>query len=177
MLAYSSSRNRKEAPNDVHLLWSERSFFLHILCASSGKRENPRVHGKSDWFPAPFIPQKNRIPDRLNWHRIDELYKLETSVADSMAAIELCHRLILSYVFIEVAGPRKTIAGVFFASGHSKRRGLWSIRFSDVLELLRETGRDYPSAAEMVRHPKTDEWLVWAGHGRPPHEWEKWRRQ
>lgn len=118
-------------------------------------------------------PPKSRIPDRLSWHRIDEHYNLDVSNLDSLTAIEFCHRLIHSYVFMEVEGPNKQIIGVFFASDQTKRRGLWFVKFIDVLALLNETGRDYPSSSHMVQHPKTGEWVGWTGHGDPPVELAK----
>jgi hypothetical protein len=120
-----------------------------------------------------FHPPKTRKPDRLSWHRIDEHYRLDISKSDSVTAIEFCHRLIHSYVFIEVEGPGKTVVGFFFASDQTKNRGLWFVALVDLLALLKETGRDYPSSSRMVRHPKTSEWVVWAGHGEPPSEWSK----
>jgi hypothetical protein len=124
-------------------------------------------------IPCVVHPPKGRAPDLLNWHRIDEHFNLDASRSDSLTAIELCHRLIHSYVFMEVEGPKKTIAGIFFASDQTKRRGLWFVELKDVLDLLRATSHDYPSSSRMVRHPKTGEWVAWAGHGDPPFDWTK----
>jgi hypothetical protein len=118
-----------------------------------------------------FHPPKGKTTDRLNWHRIDELYQLDTPTPESLTTIELCHRLIHSFVFVVVEAPKKAIAGFFFASDKTKHRGLWFVRLDDMQALLREAGRDYPSSSRMVRHPKTNEWIVWAGHGEPPVEW------
>ena len=122
-------------------------------------------------IPCILHPPKSRVPDCLNWHRIDELYKLEIEKMEALTALDFCHRTIHSYIFIIVEGPRKSISGIFFTSDHSKLRGLWFVSLADVLLLLKETGRDYPSSSRMVRHPKTEEWIVWAGHGEPPKEW------
>jgi hypothetical protein len=116
---------------------------------------------------------KGRFVDRLNWHRIDELFDLNRPEDASLTAIELCNRLIHSFVFLMVDGPRKTIAGFFFTSDQTRRRGLWFIEFAEILALMRETGRDYPSSGRMVRHPRTCDWIAWAGHGVPPEEWTK----
>ncbi len=123
--------------------------------------------------PCIVHPLKKREPDRLNWHRIDEHFNLESPKADFLTALELCHRLIHSYVFVEVEGVRQSISGFYFASDQTKRRGLWFVAIDDMLDLIREAGRDFPSSAHMVRDPKTGEWTVWAGHGDPPREWSE----
>ena len=150
----------------------ERAVFLSVYIMrklwEAGKLSSTCERRK---IPCIFHRPKNRAPDRLNWHRIDELYNLDVSESDQLTSIDFCHRLIYSYIFILVEGPRKTLAGYFFASDHTKGRGLWFVRQVDLLMLLSETGRDYPSSMHMVRHPKTDEWVMWAGHGDPPYEW------
>jgi hypothetical protein len=128
---------------------------------------------KASRIPCVLHPLKGSVPDLLNWHRIDEHFDFDVSKSDSLTAIEFCQRLIHSYVFLEVEGPKKTIAGFFFASDHTKRRGLWFAELKDMLRLLDETGRDYPSSSHMVRDPKSGDWKVWAGHGDPPSEWTR----
>ena len=83
--------------------------------------------------------------DRLNWHRIDEFYDLEKPKNASLTALELCNRLIHSFIFVPDEGPRRTIAGFFLASDQSRHRGLWYLELAELLALLTETGRDYPS--------------------------------
>ncbi len=164
---YAKSKRRSERRS----FRIERSIFLSAyimrklweagkLSSAWEKREVPCI----------VHPPKTRTPDRLSWHRVDEHYRLDISKSESMTAIELCHRLIHSYVFMEMEGAGKTIAGFFFASDQTKNRGLWFVALVDVLTLLTETGRDYPSSSHMVRHPKTSEWIVWAGHGEPSSE-------
>jgi hypothetical protein len=150
----------------------ERAVFLSVYIMrklwEAGKLSSTWERRK---IPCIFHQPKNRTPDRLNWHRIDELYNLDISESDPLRSIDFFHRLIHSYIFIPVEGSRRTLAGYFFASDHTKGRGLWFVRHVDLLKLLTETGRDYPSSMHTVRHPKTDEWVVWAGHGDPPYEW------
>jgi hypothetical protein len=118
-----------------------------------------------------FFKTNGELVDQLNWHRIDEFYDLERPKNVSLSALELCNRLIHSFVFVPDEGPRRSIAGFFLASDQSRHHGLWYLELSELLALLTETGRDYPSSVHMVRHPKTDDWVVWAGHGDPPNEW------
>jgi hypothetical protein len=118
-----------------------------------------------------FYKANGRLVDRLNWHRIDEFYDLENSKNVSLSALDLCNRLVHSFVFVPDEGERRTIAGFFFASDQSRHEGLWYLQLAELLALLKETGRDYPSSAHMVRHPETNDWIVWAGHGDPPNEW------
>ncbi|SRR5260370_13138273 len=167
---YAKSKRRSERRS----FCIERAIFLSAYVMrklwESGKLSSSWEKRKVSCI---FHPPKTRKPDRLSWHRIGEHYRLDTSKPDSLTAIEFCHRLIHSYVFMEVEGPGKIIAGFFFASDQTKSRGLWFVKFIDVLTLLKETGRDYPSSSHMVRHPKTNEWRVWAGDGEPPSEWKK----
>jgi hypothetical protein len=123
--------------------------------------------------PCSLHKPKGKHVDRLNWHRLGELYHLENSENVSLTAIELCNRLIHSFVFVVVSGPRRTIDGFFFTSDQTRHRGLWFIEFSEILALLTETGRDYPSSGHMVRDPRTNDWVQWSGHGDPPNEWTK----
>jgi hypothetical protein len=128
---------------------------------------------KQRGVPCVLHPPKNRSPDLLNWHRLDELYELDISKRETISALEFCHRLVHSFIFVEVEGPRQALVGFFFASDRSKLRGLCYVELSDVLALLSETSRDYPSSVRMARHLKTNQWMIWSGHGDPPDEWMK----
>jgi hypothetical protein len=162
---------RRSARREFEL---ERTVFLsaYIMRKLWEAAKLSSVWGKRK-IPCIFHRPKRRGADRLNWHRIDELYKLDFSQPDPQTSFEFCNRIIHSYIFVLVEGPGKTLAGFFFASDSTKHQGLWFVKFVDFLSLLTETARDYPSSIHMTRHPKTQEWIVWAGHGEPPYEWTR----
>jgi hypothetical protein len=120
-----------------------------------------------------IYPLKGRVPDLMNWHRLSEFYDFDSGKSVPITAPEFCNLLIHSFVFMEAEGQGKSTEGILFASDRSRERGLWFVALKDVLPLLKECGRDYPSSARYVRHPKTGQWVVWSGNGEPPVEWSK----
>src|SRR5665213_2474261 len=94
---------------------------------------------------------KGRATHLFNWHRIDEHYGLTRGARTSITAIELCHRLVHSYIFVEKELEDKTIEGFFFASDTTKSKGLWYLRLADYVSLMRITGKDYPATAQAER--------------------------
>lgn len=114
-----------------------------------------------------------RAPNLFNWHRIDEHYDLEKGTPTSITAIELCHRLIHSYIFVEKELEDKSIEGFFFASDTTKSKGLWYLRLTDYVSLMRITGKDYPAKAQAERDPKTGDWIFWQGEGTAPPNWRE----
>ncbi len=152
----------------------ERTIFV---CAYIMRKLSEAEKISTEWkvkkVPCIFYRLRGRPPDLMNWHQIERHFDLDTPESNSLTALDLCHRIIHSFVFVEVCAPKKGIVGFFFASDQTKRRGIWFVEVKDFRILLRETGHEYPSSSRMVRHPKTGEWVVWAGHGSPPSEWDK----
>lgn len=165
---------RKKRRSESRSFQFERSIFL---CAYIMRKLSESQKLSSSWdervIPCIFHPLKGRRPDFLNWHRIEELFDLDVSEARGVSARDLCNRIIHSFVFMEVAASRVGLVGFFFTSDKARRQGLWYVELEVFLKLVRDTGRDYPSSSHMVRDPKTDEWVVWKGHGHPPSEWTR----
>jgi hypothetical protein len=114
--------------------------------------------------------RKERVPDLMNWHQVERFYRLDSPKSERMTALELCNRIIHSFIFVENEKEDGALSGFFFASDHTKARGLWFVSWEELVRIFSEAGNNYPSRSHMVRHGETGEWVVWSGHGDPPRE-------
>jgi hypothetical protein len=109
----------------------------------------------------------------MNWFRIEKFYDLTKGSSDAITAIELTHRLIHSFIFMERENDKGAIDGLYFASDRTRRQALWFVSVDEFTTLLKECGTDYPSTWTGLRRPDSGQWISWRGNGEPPTEWTK----
>jgi hypothetical protein len=116
------------------------------------------------------FPLKGEMPDVLNWHRIDEHYDLTGGADVSLKPEEYCDRIIHSFVFSPIVDEQDYLTEFHFTSDRMRRHAIWMIMILDVCDLIKKTGKDYPSSAQYFRDAE-GQLITWAGHGEPPAEW------
>ena len=88
-----------------------------------------------------FAPTRgNRVPDTMNYHRVEEFYDVQNASATQLPIISVCHAIVHSYVLV----PRFTYSGLdglrlhdfFLASDKGRRHGVYLIKWRDLVENL-----------------------------------------
>lgn len=88
-----------------------------------------------------FAPLRgNRVPDTMNYHRVEDFYDVQNASSTQLPIIAVCHAIVHSYVLV----PRFTYSGVdglrlydfFLASDTGRRRGVYLIQWHDLIENL-----------------------------------------
>lgn len=105
-----------------------------------------------------------KVPNLLNWHRIEELYDLSKSASCTMSARHFCDLIIHSYIFLECTSGDRSVDGFFITSDKKRREALWFFTLDAVAGLMERTSRDDPSHLTMTFDEGTGEWDVKAGH-------------
>lgn len=84
----------------------------------------------------------------LNWHRIQDLYTLETPRDSDMLLRDVCNQLIHSFVFVPLTSSRTgPVKAVLFSSDRQRNRRLHELALDTFANVLREVGNDYPACA------------------------------
>lgn len=104
------------------------------------------------------FPLVDRVPDLMNWHRLDEFYDLAASSREELTLTELCNQVIHSFVFVpEVAfeGDEATetggLAGFLVASDRARSSRLYRIDVQALTRLVRLVGTEDVVSTRMVR--------------------------
>ncbi len=80
---------------------------------------------------------------RLNNHRLDELYDLDSSRTKAMSLNELCHQFVHSYVFSPVIDEdSRGLSGVLIASDYQRNKGLFEVEIKTVINIFDKVAND-----------------------------------
>jgi hypothetical protein len=93
----------------------------------------------------------------MNWHKIDELYDLNTLQRERIQLSQLANTFIHSYVFITDADDRGCLSGIYVNSDHSRNRKIYYLPIKDIIHILKEFGSNYPHMTRRTRNPQTGE--------------------
>ncbi|ELA9373332.1 hypothetical protein QUO16_004659 [Vibrio parahaemolyticus] len=96
--------------------------------------------------------------DYLNWHKIDELYDLDSNRQETRKVRFVCNLMIHSYVFLPDLTEDQQLNGFYFASDTDKNKKLYHLGVTDVIDTFELFGNDYPSKSAMTRNEDTGEW-------------------
>jgi hypothetical protein len=103
---------------------------------------------------------KKRVIDRLNWHKIDELYDLSTSHPVRLTLREFCNQIIHSFVFVLAFDEADGLEGVFVASNRDRRERLFYLGIEEIAGALDRVAADDIVDLQMRRDPSTHEMKV-----------------
>ena len=73
-----------------------------------------------------LFPPTGDTVDSLNWHRLDELYRLDTPRHEEVSLRDFCNYFIHSFLFVVDASD--DFRGAYVTSDRSRRRGLFILR-------------------------------------------------
>ena len=81
---------------------------------------------------------------------IDELYDLENPKRVTLSLLKVCHVLIHSYVFMIGFSECNEFDGLFFNSDRTRHQTLYHVSVSELVRVLQEAGKDYPSFSQLT---------------------------
>ncbi|MEF7438292.1 hypothetical protein V4V36_13500 [Paenibacillus lautus] len=81
---------------------------------------------------------------RFNWHRIQELYDLDTPSNESMKASYLYNQIIHSYIFLVSLNDEEIVEGFYFTSDRIRNQKLFFIELRELNRYINIVGNDYP---------------------------------
>jgi hypothetical protein len=116
-------------------------------------------------FPAQGAPVS---PE--NSHRFDKLYEIGEGVTEQLQLFRLLNLLIHSLVFVEELDGEGQVIAFWVTSPNASKKGLYGVRVSDFVDMVRAVGRDYPSTIVRTRTEEGGVWETWIGDGSPPPE-------
>lgn len=113
-----------------------------------------------------------RLPDLMNWDKIEKFYDLTKAASCNMSARHLCDLIIHSYVFIERLNDSRSVEGFYITSDKKRTQALWFVSLDTLTSLIERTAQDDPATAVMMRNPETGDWNIWTGNEKPPGKWK-----
>jgi hypothetical protein len=153
----------------------ERAVFVSAL--SMRKLWDARKFSSS-WrdrsLPCSYFSLTGDIPDLLNWHRIEEAYDMDAPKAGQLSALDFCHAIVHTFIFMPSIDDGGGLDGLIFASDVGRRQRLTFVAIDALIKLLERTGNDYPSSANYTR-TADGQFEVWLGVGNPkkPKAWPR----
>jgi hypothetical protein len=97
-----------------------------------------------------------RVPDIMNWHRLEEFYDLAHAVAVDVCLRDFCDQIIHSFVFAVVASA-PGLEGFYVASDRARSSGLFYFDIKQVIRVLKRIVHDDIVSSEYVRDKTTGE--------------------
>jgi hypothetical protein len=148
--------------------WTERSFFLfekEIFFAFYSIRKLIEAKKLSDHVvEAKILIQSFKSTGltvtRLNRDRVDELYDLQNSSSESIKLQTVCNQFIHSYIFVPCFGEFNELDGIIFCSDHTRKNKVYKLAITDLIEIFKMVGSDYPTSTQFVFDEKFGDYHV-----------------
>jgi hypothetical protein len=104
-------------------------------------------------------PLIERVPDHMNWHRIEEFYDLDRPGRRTLTVEQLCNQFIHSFIFMvetsyDENDPPNTpveLRGFLVSSDRQRSSVLLRVPLNDYVKLLRRAAGEKVVATQMVR--------------------------
>lgn len=97
--------------------------------------------------------------NRLNWQYIEDAYDLDKTAMVAKNTIFICNQVIHSYVF-HVFENEGMFGGIFVSSDRQRNKCLYRIEKNQIVALLRDVGKNYPSSVSFRYDPSKEEYDV-----------------
>ena len=111
-------------------------------------------------IPVTSYPSTGKHVDALNWHKIDNLYKLDHAQEKKKKIRYLCDQIIHSFIFMVETDESRRLCGIYFCSDRKKSEEVFQVNIDQIITLFEEIGNDYPMYAHWIRDLKTREWKL-----------------
>ncbi|MER7642719.1 hypothetical protein [Streptomyces sp. NPDC126522] len=116
-----------------------------------------------------------RVPDALNYHRIEEFYETESMRTEQVPVLALCHAIIHSYVLVprfSGSGPTGLkLQDFFLASDRGRRREVYLVEWDNfVREMVNPVVLDDVVSMYVWRAPDGDELRIPTSSQHPAEE-------
>lgn len=87
-------------------------------------------------------PSKGSPVTRLNRHKVEELYHLDSPERHDLPLMDLCHQFVHSYIFIPVLDEGNGLSAIWIASDRQRSRALFDLDVKTVIGIFEIVGRD-----------------------------------
>jgi hypothetical protein len=142
-----SLRRLADAPvTDKRTMKYERTLFLaafsirKLIEANKLTDRVARINIKCRRIP---VLDEDRIPDRLNWHRIEAFYDLSKPEVRSIPLKAFTNQIIHSFIFIpEVQTDDGQLSGFLVSSDFDRKKCLYQFEFEDILQIIEAVATD-----------------------------------
>lgn len=89
--------------------------------------------------------------DHFNWHKIDELFDLDSSCGEHIKLVVLVNYFIHSYIFLP-SFEDELLSGMLISSDRVKNKKLYFITTEQIYSLFTLAGSDYPNEIQAWRN-------------------------
>ena len=146
LLRVASSLERRIAQRR----WTERSRFIverDIMISAYSIRKLLEASKLSDEARARRISATrftliDRVPDFLNFHRVNDYYDLEHASSTQLRVPDFCNQIIHSFVWMMCENESRGFAGVIVASDRERRKCLYQIAAEAIIDFFRAIAAD-----------------------------------
>lgn len=148
--------------------WEDEYATFHIerdvMASAYSVRKLLEAHKLSDSLAQSVVPVEaypliGRVPDYMNWHRLDEFYDFSRGQTCRLTITQLCNQFIHSFVWMieseepqtdgEVATPG--LLGCLVASDMKRDRCVYRVGVDSLIDLFRSVGTEEVVASTMTR--------------------------
>jgi len=87
----------------------------------------------------------------LNWHNLDELYKVQEPSGLVKPLSFVANQIIHSFVFVPILTPSRTLDGIAFNSDKTRQSGVFCIKIDEIIRILNSVSGSYVGKATIFR--------------------------
>ncbi|MBA3922711.1 MAG: hypothetical protein H0X31_13855 [Nostocaceae cyanobacterium] len=73
---------------------------------------------------------------------------------------DICNQFIHSYIFLPSFGEFNQLDGIIFCSDHTRKKKVFKLAITDLIEALKIVGSDYPSSGYHIFNKKSGDYNV-----------------
>ena len=95
---------------------------------------------------------KGETVDLLNWHKVEDLYETERPQEITKPFSYVINQIIHSYTFMFAFESKNKIDGVIFNSDRSKKKELYMLKISELIDVLSPIAQCYIGRTIMERN-------------------------
>ncbi len=103
-------------------------------------------------------PLIDRVPDYMNWYRLDDFYDFSRREAQTLTITQFCNQFIHSFIWLIESEGMETDAtdatgliGCFVASDTLRSRSLYQVSVDVLINLFRSVGSEEVVSTQMTR--------------------------
>ena len=98
-----------------------------------------------------------KVVTLINWHKLDQLYDLNSPIAAKRDVMFLCHQFVHSYIFMASFNDVPFgLEGVLFCSDRERHKFLYHMDISKMIALFEQAGSEYPNKVHMKYNEKSE---------------------
>jgi hypothetical protein len=112
------------------------------------------------------LPLIGRVPDYMNWHRLDEFYDFTRATIQALTIAQLCNQFIHSFIWMierrDVEADKSApagLAGCFVASETQRSSSIYRVSIDVLIDLLHSVETEDVVSTQMTRD-SSGQWQI-----------------